>query len=485
MTDPKRPGPPPGAVPPGPLPAAPPPVPPPSGTPPAPPPDPPPSGTPPAPPPDLTAADLRPTSPAQREPILDVLRGFALLGILLVNVELMRGTDVYAVFVGDAPPAGSASDAVARFAVGWLASGKFLSSFAIMFGIGAALIVGRAHRAGRAPRRLLARRYGWLMVFGLAHMVLLFPGDILFAYGLTGLLLLLFVDVRPGVAARWGIGLVLATAVLIVAVTAVGGAGPPDGGADDPFTASYLEFVGSRAEDAVVARQDGTYGDVIVANAWESLLVQTGTLPLVPWLLGMFLLGFAAGRAGLVGDLRRHEPLLRRSALVGLSVGLVANLPLGFAGPLAAGAGASDPGSVGWAVLAVAAQLVAAPVLAIGYLCLLTLLCLRSGPIGPLAAVGRMALTAYLLQSVLASLVFAGFGLYDRLGSAQALLVVAGVWSVLLVGCPLWLRRFRFGPVEWLWRTLTYGERQPLRSSTPQRPGGDRRLDAGSGEGDA
>jgi uncharacterized protein len=457
VTDPRRPGPPRGAAPPGPRPTAPPPV-------------PPPPSTPPAPPPDLTAEDLRPTAPAQREPILDVLRGFALLGILLVNVELMRGTDIYAVFVGDAPPAGDASDAVARFAVGWLASGKFVSSFAIMFGIGAALIVGRAHRAGRAPRRLLARRYGWLMVFGLVHMVLLFPGDILFAYGLTGLLLLLFVDVRPRVAAWWGIALVLATAALTVAVTAAGGAGPPEGGADDPFTASYLEFVESRAEDAVVARQEGHYGDVIVANAWEALLVQTGTLPLVPWLLGMFLLGFAAGRAGLVADLRRHAQLLRRGALVGLTIGLVANLPLGFAGPLGAGAGASDTGFVDWAVLAVAAQLVAAPVLAIGYLCLLTLLCLRFGPIGPLAAAGRMALTAYLLQSVLASIVFAGFGLYDRLGSAQALLVVAGVWSVLLVGCPLWLRGFRFGPVEWLWRTLTYGERQPLRSPTPQGP---------------
>jgi uncharacterized membrane protein YeiB len=63
--------------------------------------------------------------------------------------------------------------------------------------------------------------------------------------------------------------------------------------------------------------------------------------------------------------------------------------------------------------------------------------------------------------------------------------VVAGVWSVLLVGCPLWLRGFRFGPVEWLWRTLTYGERQPLRNSTPQGPGGDRRPEVRSGEGDA
>jgi uncharacterized protein len=75
-----------------------------------------------------------------------------------------------------------------------------------------------------------------------------------------------------------------------------------------------------------------------------------------------------------------------------------------------------------------------------------------------------MALTAYLLQSLLALVVFAGLGLYDRLGSAQAMGVVAGIWAVLLVVCPLWMRAFRFGPVEWLWRTWTYGRRPTLRA---------------------
>jgi uncharacterized protein len=396
---------------------------------------------------------LHPTAPTQREPILDVLRGFALLGILLVNVELMRGPEIYAVLAGGTPAPGSTADGVTRFLVGWLVAGKFVSSFAIMFGIGAALLVGRSHHAGNGPRPLLARRYGWLMLFGLVHMVLLFPGDILFAYGLAGMLLLCFVDVRPRVAAWWGVGLVLATTLLTVALTAAASTG--GGGVDDPFTASFLRFVEERAQLATVARQHGTYGDVIVANVWESLLVQAGTLAGLPWILGLFLLGFAAGRAGLVADLRRHGASLRRGAVVGLSVGLVANLPLGVVGPLAAGTG--EAGEGGWGVLAMAAQLVAAPLLAVGYLCLLALLCLRVGAIAPLAAVGRMALTAYLLQSLLATVAFAGLGWYDRFGPAQALLVVAAIWALLLVGCPLWLRSFRFGPTEWLWRTLTYG----------------------------
>jgi uncharacterized protein len=390
-----------------------------------------------------------------------VLRGFALLGILLVNVELMRGPELYTVLAGGTPAPGSTADGVTRFLVGWLVSGKFVSSFAIMFGIGAALLVGRSYRAGRAPRPLLARRYGWLMVFGLVHMVLLFPGDILFAYGVAGMLLLCFVRVRPRVAVWWGVGLVLVTALLTVSLTAASSTGS---GAGDPFTASFVRFVEERGELATVARQQGGYGDVIVANAWESLLVQSGTLAGLPWILGLFLLGFAAGRAGLVADLRQRRASLSRGAVTGLSVGLVANLPLGVVGPLASGSGPGEAGDAVWDVLAVAAQLVAAPILAVGYLCLLALLCLRVGAIGPLAAVGRMALTAYVLQSLLAAVVFAGLGWYGRIGPAQALLVVVGIWAVLLVGCPRWLRAFRYGPTEWLWRTLTYGSAPSSRN---------------------
>jgi uncharacterized protein len=102
------------------------------------------------------------------------------------------------------------------------------------------------------------------------------------------------------------------------------------------------------------------------------------------------------------------------------------------------------------------------PVLAVGYLCALALVCLRRGPIYPLAAVGRMALTAYLLQSALALAVFGGLHYYDRLSSTAVALVAVGIWAVLLVVCPLWLRRFALGPAEWLWRSLTYGRVQTL-----------------------
>src|SRR5688572_20451788 len=124
----------------------------------------------------------RPTGATEREPILDALRGVAILGILLVNMEIMRGSEWLALMGGAVrSPVGTAEN-VAQFAIGWLASGKFISSLAILFGVGAALISARSLRAGESPRPLLARRYGWLMAYGGGHM-LLYPGDILFLYG--------------------------------------------------------------------------------------------------------------------------------------------------------------------------------------------------------------------------------------------------------------------------------------------------------------
>lgn len=406
---------------------------------------------------------VAPTAPTEREPVLDVLRGVALLGILLINIEYLRGSDFFAAFVGEAP-ATTTADRITEFGMGWLAAGKFLSMFAILFGVGAAMIAERAVRAGRSPRRLLARRYGLLVCLGLAHMVLLFPGDILFLYGLTGLVLLAFVRVHAKTAVRWAVGLIVVMMTLWAAGTAVMAFAPAPP-VDHPSVVAQQEFFADQQEQAVAAFTEGSYLEVIGANAFQSLIMQTGQLFMLPWVLGLFLLGFAVGKAGVIADLAAHRPLLQRVAAVGLGVGLPANLVLGSVGPLWGGAtlqqGADDPGLL---VLVAIVQMVGAPLLAAGYLAGVALITLRLGAPRRLAGVGRMALTAYLAQSVLALVVFAGFGLYDALGSAQGLLIVAGIWALLLVLCPVWMRHFRYGPVEWLWRTATYGRRQPMRA---------------------
>jgi uncharacterized protein len=408
-----------------------------------------------------------PTAVQDREPILDLLRGFAIFGILLVNVEFMRGADFFDVLVGRPIPA-EGPDAVVHFLVGWLAAGKFVSSFSLLFGIGAGFLVARALRDGVPARRLLARRYTMLLGFGLAHMILLFPGDILFVYAVTGFVLLAFVAVRPKVAAWWGAGILAVLTLFTVGFAALGtvlaDASGPEAAGSDPFTASVEGFFDDRRVATIEAYTDGGIGAVLSARAFESAIIQFGQLILLPWFLALFLLGFALSRAGVVTALADHRPLLRRTALIGLGLGLPLNLPLGFLGTMGAAAGSAEESSAGLLdVAAVASQMIGAPLLATGYLAAITLLCQRFGTFGPLAAVGRMALSAYLFQSLAATVVFVGFSRYDQWTSTQALGFVAATWALLLVICPLWLRVFRFGPVEWVWRSWTYRRRQPLR----------------------
>ncbi|MGZ5146574.1 MAG: DUF418 domain-containing protein [Burkholderiales bacterium] len=405
---------------------------------------------------------MTPTSAAEREPVLDALRGFAILGILAVNIEVMRGSEWLVAMAGGSVAASALPDRIVQFAIGWLATGKFISTLAILFGIGAALIAGRSLRAGESPRTPLARRYVCLMVFGIAHM-LLFPGDILFLYGLTGLILLAFVMLQVRTLLAWSATLLatfsamsLRQWVLVYRTDAFrsGVAPTPD---------SFTTFLDELRVDTVVAFTTGGWSDIFAVHAWQALLLQTSQLYALPWVLALFLFGFAIARAGILNDLGKHRAQLRRGAFIGLVLGLPANIGLGLIGPLAA-FGTPPLGEPIWVTRwAAFAQTVGAPVLAIGYACALSLLWLRRGAMRPLAAVGRMALTAYLLESALTLAVFAGLRLYDRLSTASALLVVFAIWAILLAICPLWLRWFRFGPVEWLWRSLTYGRLEALR----------------------
>jgi uncharacterized protein len=197
----------------------------------------------------------------------------------------------------------------------------------------------------------------------------------------------------------------------------------------------------------------------------QAVFLQSGQLFALPWLLALFLFGYAITRAGLARRLSERRTLLRRGAWIGLAIGLPANVGVGFFGALA-GFGARPEFHAPLITLwADAGQTLGAPVLATGYLCALALFLSHRGTPQALVAVGRMTLTAYLFQSAAALAIFGGLRLYDRLSSTSALLAVAAVWALTLWLCPLWLRHFRIGPAEWLWRSLTYGRWQPLRRS--------------------
>jgi len=404
-----------------------------------------------------------PIAPSERQPALDVLRGAALLGILLVNVQLMAGPELVELIFGLREATSSTLERVLGGLIGWLVAGKFISSFSILFGVGAAVIAERALARGRAPRRLLARRYLLLMLAGLAHMVLLFPGDVLFLYGVTGLVLLAFLNARDRTLGRWIVGLLAASVLVIVALTAAESGTEVD--------AATVELVAAGLADAEVAYASRSYLGVAVWQAQQSAFIQSSALLSFPWTLALFLIGMLAHRRGLALEPAGNRDALLRIARLAIPVGLVLNLPLLLTGPVAETAGAAD---VGLAVLVGAgvATALGAPVLAAGYLAALAVIVVDRGADRGirrrLAALGRIALTGYLLQSILAQVVFFGFGAYGRtalLGEPilGGLAFTFGVWVVLLAFAPWWTARFRAGPFEWLWRWGTYGGRPAMR----------------------
>ena len=395
---------------------------------------------------------MGPAEPATREPTLDAMRGFAVLGIMVVNIHFLLAAGSVPPFGGlDGGDGTSPHNRLIVLLTTWLAMGKFMPALAMLFGAGAAVLADRAAGRGVEPQALLRRRYRWLAAIGLVHMVFLFPGDILFAYGIAGLVLVRSLHLSPrSMLKRAAVLLAVGTtlfATLLGSLTWV--MRQPD----------LADSIAQQEARAAAVYGSGTYFDIVRLHAADTPgMIAMGAL-MLPWTLSLFLAGAAVARTGFVTTPAAFSTALRRAATIGLGAGL----PLNLAVALVTTSSGESPG-IGATLLASGLVSVAGPLLATGYLASLALFCIRRGPNAPLVGVGRMALTAYLFQSVVMLVAVAGARLHGRLDAAGSLLIVAATWAVLLAGCPLWLRRFRFGPAEWLWRSLTYRRREPTRT---------------------
>lgn len=421
-----------------------------------------------------------PVTAAERHLSLDVIRGSAVLGILLMNIWAFAGPQAYF----DFPPAaaGLPGAPVATWAVvHTLFEGSQRALFSLLFGAGMLLMVQRLEAAGPPvrPGRTYYRRLGILILIGLFDaFVLLWPADILVTYGLCGLLLY---PVR-----RLSTGRLLALALLVMAVSAglrvadlneardlraalaldeaavaAGEAAPA--GADE--RAAAWARIESRARPDMSSAEEqeslrivgrGSFGEFWRERAKTSLILQT-VVALNAWVLdalAVMLLGMAALKTGLLTRTASGRTL---ALLVGLGYGI--GLPLSLAETVVLLRTGFDP-------VADKAFLIIYDLrrlgMAAGHLGLLLWLVRSPVAVGlktRLAAVGRMALSGYLAQSVLCGLIFytVGLGLYGRFTGYWLYGVVALVWALLLTAAPWWLARYRHGPAERLWRTLTYG----------------------------
>ena len=392
---------------------------------------------------------LGPVPGQERIAAIDVLRGVAILGILVVNMGLFSR------------PEGVTVDGTAERLIYFFAQEKFKTLFSFLFGLGLAVQMLRAEARGVRFVPLYVRRLCVLFLIGVAHFLFVWDGDILHDYAENGFILLLFRrrSLRTLLVAA---GIFLAVPVLFYGLTTYYGAthrvsGPLlrwiswETGPEDQQTIDENRRVYSR----------GTYG--------EQVALRAGELPadVTPdsddaFVLAAFLLGLYAGRRRILHDIPAHLPFIRRVQRWGLAIGV-------FGNGVFALVGAFDPSPTSVAQnVGRLCLVVAAPALTFCYAATIVLLMRQEHwrrRLAPLAAVGRTALSNYLLQSLICTTLFYSFGL-ALFGNVGPVLGLALTGAIFVVQVPLsvwWLRRFQFGPVEWVWRSLTYGRRQPMR----------------------
>jgi uncharacterized protein len=369
---------------------------------------------------------------------LDVLRGFAVFGILTVNMGLF-GDSIFAMVLGKQWPGWV--DRAADWAIGVFAEGKFYSLFSMLFGIGFSLQIERV----RVPVYL--RRLFILLLIGLAHAYLLWFGDILALYAVLGFVLLLFRKCRPTTLLVWAVIFMLTPLLLNAAIVSLIELAKltPEGAKmiESEFASQRAELIRS-AEQAQQAYGSGTYSEQWTQRVRDNLALYSILPFFAPHVMTMFLVGLAIGKR----RLWENPSVVRRALGWGLAVGLVSNIVSVWARDQAPRA---EPTWLG--LLADTTFAFGAPALSFFYASSIILL----RDLRWLAPVGRMALTNYLLQTLVCTTIFNAFGLYGRIGPAWGLAIAAAIFATQVILCNLWMRRFSYGPMEWIWRTATYG----------------------------
>jgi len=404
---------------------------------------------------------LEPVSTADRVEILDVLRGFAIFGILLVNMEAF-GWPLVLVNAQEWP---RMVDRVADWLISFFAQGKFYPLFAFLFGYG--LTIQMAHLEARGARfiPLYLRRLSVLLLIGAAHTLLLWMGDILITYALVGFPLLLFRTRRPKTLLLWAlIGVLITVALYAASVRPVEyltrrAIGSPRI-EQPPGQRGVLDWFDARRTVHIYSR--GPYGQIFRQRLAEAALVHVAGFIFLPHLFALFLLGLYAGRRRLLHDIPGHLPFFRKILPWALGIGIAGNLVAVVAEEYTRYVEMPRIEFLG-----VLSNLVGGPALTFCYVSAFVLV--ASGEarrlLRPLAEVGRMALSNYLLQSLICTTIFYsyGLGLYGQVGPARGLAIAIAIFLAQIPLSVWWLRRFRFGPAEWLWRSLTYGRLQPMR----------------------
>jgi len=411
----------------------------------------------------MTAA----TEPPPRIVTLDIVRGVAVMGILAMNiVAFAMPFQAYMnpLAFGNEGPADIASWAFNFVFV----DGKMRGLFSFLFGASMLLVIERAEAAGRSPAAIHYSRMAWLLLFGLVHFYFIWHGDILAGYAQIGLIAFFFRRKSTGTLIRWGIGL------LVVQLLAFGGlaagafylqtqAAMPGAPAD-----VVREWQGLQAELGVpagaalaqkLALFTGPYAGIVAHQLDDALEPFVSTLMFGWETLAYFLFGMAALKNGFLRG-EWDDARYRRTALIGFGIGIPVYALLGF---IAYRGGFDIPILL---ATVMAGTVPFRPLMVVATAALVILLTRRGGAlVARIAAAGRAAFTNYLGTSIVMTAWFYGwgFGMYGSFSRVELWVTVFAMWALMLLWSKPWLDRFQYGPFEWLWRSLSRFEPQPMR----------------------
>lgn len=422
-----------------------------------------------------------PVTERNRHMALDALRGFALLGILLMNIVAF-GLHVSAYDNPAAAGGATGWNLAAWVAMHILAEGKMRALFSLMFGAGIVLMTARMEsRSGVNSADIYYRRNLWLMLFGILHAYLLWLGEILYPYALCSLVLYPFRRMAPKrllliaaslvvLTAGWNIGMAFKTRSTITTAQAAAAAEKAgkaltdeQRSARDDWEKLRKEYLPTKEElekDAKAWRGgflSSLKARAAVVGTWHSMPFYH---PMNMDIWSMMIAGMAFLKLGILTGERSYR-FYGWAAAIGYLIGLPVN-------SLTAWLRVDSGFDIVTRFFTGATYDIGRLSIALAHMSLVMIVC-KAGwlkwLISGLAATGQMALSNYVMQSVICSTLFCGygFGLYARLERIQLYGIVAAVWAFQMVVSPLWLRRFQFGPLEWGWRALTYWSRPNLK----------------------
>ncbi|MGP4082976.1 DUF418 domain-containing protein [Pseudalkalibacillus sp. R45] len=395
-----------------------------------------------------------PISTHQRIATIDIIRGFALLGIFLVNMPALSAPalmyDLYSV-----QPTYQGINRWVRLLFDLFIQAKFYPMFSFLFGFGFYIFLSRAELKTDKPRKLFIRRLVILLAFGLLHLIFVWYGDILHTYALIGFLLVFFYNRKPKTILIWAISLL----VFFYTIVALPLLAPPSFHESSNYVS---ETVGSKkVEEAVSMYQDSGYFELTAYRFKNEVLpVLEFFVFNIPQILALFLLGLYVGKRGIIAEPASHRGVIRK---IWLTSGVIAL-------PMVVWLTAIEMDWLDYGVykegLTYLLITLSGVFLASFYIFSLVLFLQKTRMnriLQAFEAAGRMALTNYLVQSILTIIILVSSGLYYEISLTFGLMMVLILFSMQLMASHYWLKYFHFGPFEWAWRSLTYRQLQPMK----------------------